>query len=236
MISPQGYQLGADPKNKNPFWDEGGEDSSVNRIYATATVDDKTGVPKVDTSKTVSGSDITFNFGFHNIKGEKGETGPEGPAGPGVPAGGTAGQILTKVDGTDYNTEWMDPKRSSSDINFKIYETEVQVSEWTHDTSTDMYYCEVPENSELVSILMPYLKDPEHSVSIPENKCLSVVVTRKESRVSAGSSAAYNYITNISVNNRSVSVSLTASRTFLALEAPYKPVTGKYNIKVLYYE
>lgn len=33
-------------------------------------------------------------------------TGPQGPAGPGVPSGGTAGQVLTKVDGTDYNTAW----------------------------------------------------------------------------------------------------------------------------------
>lgn len=87
MISPQGYQLGADPKSKNPFWDENGEDSSVNRIYATATVDDKTGVPGVVTSKSVSGNDITFNFDFHNLKGERGEAGAQGPAGPEGPAG-----------------------------------------------------------------------------------------------------------------------------------------------------
>jgi len=30
------------------------------------------------------------------------------PSGQGVPAGGTAGQVLAKVDGTDYNTEWID--------------------------------------------------------------------------------------------------------------------------------
>jgi hypothetical protein len=29
-----------------------------------------------------------------------------GPAGPGVPSGGAAGQVLTKVDATDYNTAW----------------------------------------------------------------------------------------------------------------------------------
>lgn len=29
-----------------------------------------------------------------------------GPAGEGVPAGGTTGQVLTKIDGDDYNTEW----------------------------------------------------------------------------------------------------------------------------------
>lgn len=156
MISPQGYKLGEDPKSKNPFWGEG-EDSSVNKIYATATVDDGTGVPSVSTSKTVSGNDITFGFDFHNLKGErgpqgpagatgatgpagpagadgapgatgatgpqgpegpKGDTGATGPAGPkgdpgpaghGVPTGGIAGQVLTKVDETDYNTEWKDP-------------------------------------------------------------------------------------------------------------------------------
>ena len=86
MISPQGYQLGADPKNKNPFWGEG-EDSNVNRIYATATVDDGTGVPSVSTSKTVSGNDITFGFDFHNLKGERGPQGPAGATGATGPAG-----------------------------------------------------------------------------------------------------------------------------------------------------
>lgn len=182
MISPQGYKLGEDPKSKNPFWGEG-EDSSVNRIYATATVDEGTGVPSVSTSKTVSGSDITFGFDFHNLKGErgpqgpagatgatgpagpagadgapgatgatgpqgpegpKGDTGPAGPAGPagpqgpigeqgpqgpegpagpkgdpgvagpGVPAGGTAGQVLAKKSGTDYDTEWVNQSGGSS--------------------------------------------------------------------------------------------------------------------------
>jgi len=32
--------------------------------------------------------------------------GPTGPTGPGVPSGGTAGQVLKKVNGTDFNTEW----------------------------------------------------------------------------------------------------------------------------------
>ena len=230
MISPQGYKLGEEPTSKNPFWGEG-EDSNVNKIYATATVDDGTGVPSVSTSKTVSGNDITFGFDFHNLKGkdgvgkkgdpgfspsarveqtetgatititdksgtttatvENGEPGKSGfspsarveqtetgatitvtdksgtttatvdngtdgvtpnvsatatvdnttgtpsvqvtksgtaeapafnfaftgikgsdgqsIAGPGVPAGGTAGQVLTKKSGTDYDTEWKDP-------------------------------------------------------------------------------------------------------------------------------
>lgn len=35
-----------------------------------------------------------------------GPVGPQGAAGVGVPAGGTAGQVLAKIDGTNYNTQW----------------------------------------------------------------------------------------------------------------------------------
>lgn len=55
--------------------------------------------------------------GADGADGAPGATGPAGPTGPagadgadgvGVPAGGTTGQVLTKVDGTDYNTQWSD--------------------------------------------------------------------------------------------------------------------------------
>lgn len=36
-----------------------------------------------------------------------GSVGVPGPAGLGVPAGGTAGQYLQKIDSTDYNTDWV---------------------------------------------------------------------------------------------------------------------------------
>lgn len=42
------------------------------------------------------------------VPGPTGPTGATGPAGPGVAPGGTAGQILVKTDGTDYNTYWSD--------------------------------------------------------------------------------------------------------------------------------
>ena len=41
-------------------------------------------------------------------EGPQGDTGDTGPAGQGVPTGGTAGQVLAKIDGTNYNTEWVD--------------------------------------------------------------------------------------------------------------------------------
>lgn len=51
-------------------------------------------------------------MGPTGLTGPTGATGPagaDGAPGVGVPAGGTAGQVLQKVDGTDYNTTWATP-------------------------------------------------------------------------------------------------------------------------------
>jgi len=44
--------------------------------------------------------------GAQGPTGETGATGATGATGPGVATGGTTGQYLTKVDGTNYNTQW----------------------------------------------------------------------------------------------------------------------------------
>jgi hypothetical protein len=44
--------------------------------------------------------------GAAGTNGTNGATGDTGPAGPGVASGGTTGQYLTKIDGTNYNTQW----------------------------------------------------------------------------------------------------------------------------------
>lgn len=48
--------------------------------------------------------------------GPQGPAGEQGPAGPGVAVGGTAGQVLSKVDGTDFNTVWIDPPSSAPPV------------------------------------------------------------------------------------------------------------------------
>jgi hypothetical protein len=46
--------------------------------------------------------------GLSGATGAKGDTGATGPAGPGIATGGTTGQVLSKIDSTDYNTQWID--------------------------------------------------------------------------------------------------------------------------------
>ena len=44
--------------------------------------------------------------GIQGIQGIQGVAGTNGTNGVGVPTGGTANQVLSKIDGTDYNTQW----------------------------------------------------------------------------------------------------------------------------------
>lgn len=47
--------------------------------------------------------------GIQGPPGDTGATGATGSTGPGVATGGTAGQVLAKVDSTDFNTTWATP-------------------------------------------------------------------------------------------------------------------------------
>jgi hypothetical protein len=48
----------------------------------------------------------TGDQGIQGIQGPIGLTGATGATGPGVAPGGTAGQVLTKVDAANFNTQW----------------------------------------------------------------------------------------------------------------------------------
>ncbi|WIM99386.1 hypothetical protein ACTOB_003037 [Actinoplanes oblitus] len=56
---------------------------------------------------TNTGSSSAAVLKFTIPQGPKGDAGSTGAAGPGVPIGGSPGQILSKVDSTDYNTMWI---------------------------------------------------------------------------------------------------------------------------------
>jgi hypothetical protein len=61
--------------------------------------------PKGDTGAT-GPQGPKGDTGATGSTGPQGETGPVGAPGVGVPTGGTTGQVLSKVSGTDYDTEW----------------------------------------------------------------------------------------------------------------------------------
>lgn len=92
---------------EGPQGETGATGASAGFGTPTATVDSSTGTPSV--TVTASGPDTAkvFAFAFHNLKGDKGEDGQPGAAGQGVPTGGTAGQVLAKRSGTNYDTEWV---------------------------------------------------------------------------------------------------------------------------------
>lgn len=66
-------------------------------------------------------------------QGPQGPDGPQGPQGPqgdpgeGVPTGGTAGQILTKDSGTDFDTSWQDPSATGGQVNSVLAGTGIDV-------------------------------------------------------------------------------------------------------------
>jgi len=58
-------------------------------------------------ARRVSG---TRNFSIDKLKGFAiGLQAPKGDTGAGVPTGGNANEVLAKIDGTDYNTQWAAP-------------------------------------------------------------------------------------------------------------------------------
>lgn len=57
--------------------------------------------------------------GIQGVAGLAGATGPQGPAGTngqGIPTGGTANQVLAKVDATNYSTAWVTPAAASGAV------------------------------------------------------------------------------------------------------------------------
>ncbi|MCF6142535.1 collagen-like protein [Flavobacterium sp. K77] len=52
--------------------------------------------------------------GATGAQGPQGLTGATGANGQGVPTGGTANQVLAKIDGTNYNTQWVTPSAGTS--------------------------------------------------------------------------------------------------------------------------
>ena len=86
-------------------------------------------------------------------KPSRGAQGNPGTSGQGVPVGGTAGQILSKVDGTDFNTEWIDPpdvselQQTVSSLSSDVSGLKIITNGLTTDTQTWSYLTQLADNN-----------------------------------------------------------------------------------------
>lgn len=74
----------------------------------------------VTKSGNVATITITDKVGTTTATISDGTNGQDGQDGVGVPTGGTQGQVLAKIDGTDYNTEWVTPSGGDDKTIFTI--------------------------------------------------------------------------------------------------------------------
>lgn len=77
-ISPQGYIYGKEPFSDNPFWSD---DPLVQYdLTATASVDDTSGDPSVEVTRTETEDPkaVNFDFAFTGLKGQDGQDGQDG--------------------------------------------------------------------------------------------------------------------------------------------------------------
>ena len=103
-------------------------ESSGNTISVTVSGGTSTTFSTTSTSVSVTPpTQSTIDVKAQGPKGDKGDTGPTGATGPagadgadgqGVPTGGSQFQILRKVSGTDYDTDWDYADRVNIEVRF----------------------------------------------------------------------------------------------------------------------
>ncbi len=91
-----------------------------------------------------AGTSLAGEDGPAGPTGPKGDKGDTGAPGPGVPTGGTTGQVLAKVDGTDGNTQWITTGGSPGGANKQIQYNNAGVfagdNNFRYDNSTNSLY------------------------------------------------------------------------------------------------
>lgn len=120
-------------------------DSSDFALFTISSIVDEIGFFEVNCAY-VSGpattftddEDVIITFARTGDVGAQGPTGATGATGPGVAAGGTAGQVLSKVNSTDYNTQWVTNNLDGlSDVTITGTPTDKQLI--VYDTATGQW-------------------------------------------------------------------------------------------------
>jgi hypothetical protein len=78
----------------------------ITTISGTSGTSGTSGLSGTSGTSGIAGTSGTS--GIEGTSGTSGLAGTSGTSGYSIPTGGTAGQVLSKIDGTDYNVEWVD--------------------------------------------------------------------------------------------------------------------------------
>jgi len=117
-----------------------GADGSQGQIGATGAKGDKGDIGLTGANGANGATGATGQIGPIGPIGPTGATGATGPTGAGLPTGGTAGQVITKVDGTNYNTQWSNPPSPNYPVTSVFGRTGAVVSasgDYTSDQVTE---------------------------------------------------------------------------------------------------
>lgn len=82
--------------------------ASPTQFYLRSTLDSIVGFVQNWTNDLVTNYALSYSYNSISLVGPAGANGTNGTNGVGVPIGGTAGQVLAKIDAADYNTTWTD--------------------------------------------------------------------------------------------------------------------------------
>lgn len=112
-----------------------------------------------------------------------------------VPAGGTTGQILSKVNGTDYNTQWVDAPTgtggSSSTTMVTDWPDAIKCTWWSGSavTSTRIYYASVMPDAGDFSLTGEYMYNSLGNSNLWFNADGTIDTTNTEASLTGGSCA-----------------------------------------------
>jgi hypothetical protein len=101
------------------------------------TQSQRTTISAPATGLMVYQTDATAGFYFYNgtaWTSMNGAAGTNGTNGQGLLTGGTANQVLAKIDGTDYNTQWVTPSGGGSTILLRATSTTSQTFSYGGNT------------------------------------------------------------------------------------------------------
>ena len=153
---------------------------------------------------------IDADQGIPGARGPKGDKGDTGDAGQGVPTGGSTGQVLAKIDGTDYNTEWVAQTGGTSalpyfitvaDTNARFAVATTQLQDggiiYQRDTQTYWLYRHDDGEGEPFSTEIPAAR----IITLDSGTTLATVATNTIIRVAAGTYTGRVFIAAFTQSN-----------------------------------